>query len=135
MKVYQAIAKCAIEYQRALLNQDVPKQLAALETVRHLEKHLPHGSGFNNGTLIEIEKCNAMRLVIVTNFHKMDENGLYGGWNKYTIKLYPSFLQDYTYLIQGRENQGLRSFVADEILDSLEQEVAQNSALTLVRQP
>ena len=50
------------------------------------KNYLPHGSGFDCGTRFDFDASNPNKLVFVTDFHHMDENGYYDGWS-YACKI------------------------------------------------
>ncbi len=62
-----------------------------IETIKYLQDELPHGSGIDSGTKIDVDKCKSDRIVLTTSYHHMDENGFYSGWTDHIIRVYPSF--------------------------------------------
>ena len=52
---------------------------------------LPRGSGFDAGCTVDDYRCNDGRIVIVTSFHHMNENGYYCGWTNWTVTIQPGF--------------------------------------------
>lgn len=61
------------------------------EALTELLRHLPSGSGFNNGTQLDEPKCDGRTLVFTTAFHHMDENGFYDGWTEHTVRVHATF--------------------------------------------
>ena len=47
-----------------------------------LMEQMPSGSGFDNGTSIDLDASHAEKLVFNTSFHHMDEAGDYDGWTE-----------------------------------------------------
>src|SRR5882672_3309038 len=43
-------------------------------------EHMPSGSGFDAGTILDLEKSTGEKLVFITSFHHMNEHGSYDGW-------------------------------------------------------
>ena len=87
-----------------------------------VKDHLPSGSGFDNGTRIDMERSNASRLVFDTAFHHMHESGMYDGWTDHRVTVRPSFLGlDIT--ISGRERNQIKDLIADAFLTALSEEV------------
>ena len=61
------------------------------ETINKLVELLPSGSGFDNGTKIDLDASHAEKLVLETSFHHMDDMGGYDGWTEHTVTVTPGF--------------------------------------------
>lgn len=61
------------------------------ERIRLLAKLLPHGSGFDHVSIINLDKSHGCKIVIETSFHHMNNNGYYDGWTEHTITVTPTF--------------------------------------------
>lgn len=65
----------------------------------HLESfernHLPHGSGFDAGCKVDLDKSTPDKIYIDFSFHHMDLNGFYCGWTDHTVKITPSLQFDF----------------------------------------
>lgn len=79
----------------------------------YVRKHAPSGSGFDTGTTLVIERCNASRLVFGTEFHHMNECGYYSGWSKHTVTCRATFSGSPTWSISGRDRDGIKDHIAD----------------------
>lgn len=75
--------------------------------------YLPSGSGFDSGTLIDWERSRPDRLVLLTGFHHMDENGMYSGWSQHTVTVRPSLVHDIDLRISGPDRDGIKEYIAD----------------------
>lgn len=69
---------------------------------------LPQGSGFDNGTTIDLDESRSERLVLFTSFHHMDENGFYDGWTDHRITIVPSLQFDFNIRIGGRNRNDIK---------------------------
>lgn len=115
-KVFQALAgyltarwNCISNLDKAPQGSDEAKHWQEMvakheECVRAIEKqHLPHGSGFDSGTGVDIAACTVGRkahsgpekIVLVVEFHHMDENGMYCGWSHHRVSVVPSLLFEF----------------------------------------
>lgn len=61
------------------------------ERLRAMERELPHGSGFDAGTRIDLERSGMERVVLVTSYHHMNAHGCYDGWTDHEVIVTPSF--------------------------------------------
>jgi hypothetical protein len=61
------------------------------EAQRLARDHLPSGSGFNQGTTLDPERCRTTKLMFLTAFQHMDAAGGYGGWTSHSVKVNPLF--------------------------------------------
>jgi hypothetical protein len=86
----------------------------ALAHIDHLQRNiLPSGSGFDNGTRIDLDKSNSNKIVFTTSYHHMNENGYYDGWTHHTITAKACLRFGFSLTISGVN----RNQVKDHILD------------------
>lgn len=76
-----------------------------------LRTDFPHGSGFDHGCHLDFDKSTGERLVIVTSFHHMDENGMYDGWTEHTIIVTPSLQFGFQLRITGRDRNQIKEMM------------------------
>lgn len=113
MNVAQAIAQClfGMEHNSKAADSD----LVALWQYR-LEflatECLPSGSGFDNGTELDLERSNPQRLVFKTSFHHMTE-GSYDGWTEHSVTVRPSFLFGREIAVSGRNRNQIKDYIAE----------------------
>ncbi len=74
--------------------------------------YLPSGSGFDNGTSIDLEASHAEKLVFQTSFHHMDSDGYYCGWTDHTVTVTPSF-NGMNIRVSGRDRNEIKDYIAD----------------------
>ena len=77
------------------------------------ENNLPHGSGFDSGSMVDIVNSTSEKIVIDTSFHHMDEHGGYDGWTNHTIIITPSLKFGYTLDITGEDKNGIKEYMYD----------------------
>lgn len=85
---------------------------------------LPHGSGIDNGTTIDLDKSTGEKIVINSSYHTMDENGYYGPWIDFTVTVTPSLISECRLNISGRfgQDQDLKDHLCDVFDDCLNQD-------------
>jgi hypothetical protein len=89
------------------------------ETIKNIIKSLPHGSGIDGTTKIDLEKSTSEKIVIYSEFHNMNEVGYYDGWINFTLTIKPSLQFDTDLNITGNfgRNQDLKDYLY-EVFDS-----------------
>ena len=79
--------------------------------IAHIEKnYLPSGSGIDRGTRVDFDKSTADRIVLVFEFHHMNENGMYDGWTEHTATITPGF-NGIHIAIGGRNRNGIKDYL------------------------
>lgn len=110
MKIYQELA-----FQ---LNRYKFNQIAKRELDKFCDKYLPHGSGFDSGIKVNVEKSRADKIVLDVPYRPMDENGFYKAWVQYTCIVTPTF-EGIDLVTKGRDNNGLREYVDETMYHAL----------------
>lgn len=62
-----------------------------LDKLHECIKLLPSGSGIDSGCKIDIENSGINKVIIIIDFHHMDEHGYYCGWETYKLIAKPTF--------------------------------------------
>lgn len=73
---------------------------------------LPSGSGFDNGTTIDLDNSNAKQLAFETSFHHMNEHGMYDGWTEHRVVVKPAF-DGFTITVSGRNRNDIKDYIAE----------------------
>jgi hypothetical protein len=60
------------------------------DRLTQLADMLPHGSGIDSGTKIDLDASHAEKIVLYTSFHHMNDGG-YDGWTEHIVTVTPSF--------------------------------------------
>lgn len=114
----QVISSNVTSLQNCIVSDQLSSEWAATyrERIEHIERNvLPRGSGIDNGTKIDLDRCNPKgRQCIVFNvaFHRMDENGYYCGWQDYRVVVVPCF-DGINVNVIGRDYNGLKDYLAE----------------------
>lgn len=87
------------------------------------ENCLPSGSGFDNGTEIDVDASNGRsKIVLTTAFHHMNEGGYYDGWTEHKITVKPCLLSGFDLVISGRNRNEIKEYIHETFSRALEQE-------------
>jgi hypothetical protein len=80
------------------------------ETASLLEQYLPSGSGFDNGTTLNVDKSTPQKLVFNTAFHHLSEHGYYTKWTDHTVTVRPAF-QGLDIRVSGRNHNDIKEYI------------------------
>jgi hypothetical protein len=92
-----------------------------LQTI--VRRYMPSGSGFDNGTAIDMDRSNPARLVFCVAFHHMDTYGCYDGWTEHVVTVRACLAFGFTLTVSGRDRNGIKDYIADAFRDALQQDV------------
>lgn len=82
------------------------------ETIERLvDQHLPSGSGFDSGTKLDLDASREDKLVFVTSFHHMNQNGFYDGWTEHTVTVTPSLSDRFHLRVSGRNRNDVKDYI------------------------
>ena len=91
------------------------------DAIQALEDFLPHGSGFDNGTSVDMDRSSRKRVVLNTSYHHMTEAGFYDGWTDHDVILKPVFGPcKYDMRITGRDRNQVKDYIGDTFADLLD---------------
>lgn len=107
MKLYQAIARAVAMYHASTNSGDYADRAESL-----VKEHMPSGSGFDNGTTIDLDKSNLSRLVFKTAFHHMDDHGSYCGWSDHVVTLVAN-LDDHVIRVSGPNKRQIKDYIEE----------------------
>ena len=89
------------------LNRSTIEEIAEL-----INQYLPSGSGFDNGTTLNLDKSTPQKLVFDTSFHHMSEHGYYTRWTDHTVTVRPEF-NGLDVRVSGRDHNGIKDFITE----------------------
>ena len=122
MKLYEAIASaCA-----ARRNCDESGNTLWFE--RHTQRlcqygeALPYGSGFDDGSHIDLQESSDTKIVIRTQFHHMDEHGGYDGWTAHKVTVKPNLVHGITLTVSGRNRNEIKDYISETFDQALQEE-------------
>ena len=91
MKLYQKLASLVSARENCLLTNNNEWAEKHEENIINLVKnYMPCGSGFNEGTTIDLEKSTNEKLIFNSAFHFSDDKGLYADWVEFIAVVTPS---------------------------------------------
>ncbi len=93
------------------------------ETINKLVDKLPSGSGFDNGTKIDLDASHADKLVFYTSYHHSNESGMYDGWTDHTVTVTPSLVNGFNLRISGRNRNDIKEMMYEEFDYALREDV------------
>lgn len=118
-KLYSAIARSVQARLNCITANNSEWQAKHEATIDALCDEMPSGSGFDNGTKLDLDASTGDKLVFTTAYHHMDENGGYSGWTQHTVTAKPSLVHDFTLTIGGRDRNGIKEYIADTFNSAL----------------
>lgn len=74
---------------------------------------MPHGSGVDTGTTLDMESSTPDRLCFSLSFHHMNDVGYYDGWTEHRVIARPSFLYGLDIRVTGRDRNGIKEYLGD----------------------
>lgn len=89
------------------------------ESLRAIQKQLPSGSGIDSGTTIDMDRSTPERIVLVADFHHMNDAGMYDGWTAHTVIVRASLLFGLDIRISGRDRNGIKEYLGDVYREAL----------------
>ena len=123
-KLYSALANLLSAHACCVATGN--KDAATLHYGRITElvrNNMPSGSGFDNGTTLDLEASSADKLVFDTSFHHMDESGYYDGWTEHRIYVTPSLIHGVELRITGKDRNQIKDYIHDAFSSALKAEV------------
>jgi hypothetical protein len=123
-KVYARLASCLQARLNCAKMNNREWYEKHTDTINELiENYLPHGSGFDCGCKFDYERSKPDRLVITTEYHRMDDNGFYDGWTSHDVIVTPSLSSWYDIRITGKDRNGWKEYAYQEFDYCLTQEI------------
>lgn len=121
--LYKAIASALEAKQNCLISGNHEWSRRWMDVLKRLDRELPSGAGFDNGSVIVKAESVFDRIVIATSFHHMNEHGCYDGWTEHRVVVEPDMVHDFTIKVSGRDRNGIKDFIADAFREALAGEV------------
>lgn len=91
-----------------------------------VNNHMPSGSGWDNGTSINLDASSSERLRFYGGFHHMDEYWFYDGWTEHTIDVTASLAFGLNLRITGRNRNGIKDYLAEMFQHILRSELLEH---------
>ncbi len=110
--LYQRIAQLVIQNKNcAESNNDEWEQKSRAELEQIAKDVLPRGSGIDCGTKIDLDASNGNKLVLITSFHHMNEDGFYDGWTEHSVIVTPDLAFGFNLKITGRDRNEIKEYL------------------------
>lgn len=113
MQVNRAIARAVALFHSSENSGDYARRAEMLT-----KEHMPSGSGFDNGTTIDLERSNLRRLVFNTSFHHMNDAGMYVGWTDHKVTIEAN-LDGHVIRVSGPNKRGIKEHIESEFWSAL----------------
>lgn len=84
---------------------------------------MPSGSGFDNGTRLDMDASHDDKLVFTTSYHHMNENGYYDGWTDHTVTVTPAF-NGFHIRVSGRNRNDIKDYIGEVFHAVLSEEIS-----------
>ena len=89
------------------------------EILSLVKNHMPSGSGFDNGTKIDLDRSHADKLIFHTSFHHMNDTGYYCGWTDHTVTVTPSLYLTFNLRVSGRNVNDIKEYIDEAFRHAL----------------
>lgn len=110
--LYQELAARIIQRRNCINSNNQEWLKKTEEAIESLVSYLPHGSGIDSGTNLDLEASDGRhRIVLHTSFHHMDEGGMYDGWTDHTITVRPDLSFGLDLTISGRDRNEIKDYL------------------------
>ena len=125
MELYQELA--SLLKWRKTVNEEYQKQLE--DKLDILTNYLPSGSGFDDGSVVDVNKSNNNKIIIHSAYHHLDNNGFYDGWSNFSIIIKPDLMFGFTLTLIGNTtirkyfDCDFRNYVIDIFSDTLHKKI------------
>lgn len=124
MKLYQRIAELLTARQNCEATGNTEWHQRHTERLLSLvKKYMPSGSGFDQGTTIDLSLSKPNKIDFDTSFHHMDANGGYDGWTDHSITITPDFVSQINLRITGRDRNDVKEYIHEVFSDVLTREI------------
>jgi hypothetical protein len=114
MKTYQRIAQLLDARQHCKESKNTEwfdKHTDSIEEI--VKNNLPSGSGLDAGVVLDFETSNPEKIVLLTSYHHMNENGFYNGWSDHKVIVTPSLAFGMNIKITGENRNDIKDFLFD----------------------
>lgn len=124
-KVYQELAT-AVTARRNCIERNNGEWLGRWENhiAAIVEAHLPSGGGFDCGAKLDLDESTAEKLVLTTEFHHMNDGGMYDGWTGHRVIVTPSLQFGFSLRIAGRDRSQIKEYMHDVFQSALSEDCA-----------
>jgi len=111
VSLYKAFSKTFEAWQRSMGGW---REIYENDLDRLLD-YLPHGSGIDVETLLDVKASKVNRLVFNSAYHVMNRDGFYTRWIEYSVILTPSLSFDFDVRVTGNfgREQDIKQYLTE----------------------
>lgn len=117
-KLFSLIA-CRIQQAKGTF-PNIAAERSQEEIERLVKEFMPSGSGFDAGTTFDLDASNRLKMVFKTEFHHMNDNGMYDGWTQHSVIVTPHF-GGFDIRVTGRNRNDIKDYIGDAFESALSQ--------------
>jgi len=100
---------------------DTLRNKAARDLENWGRDYLPYGSGFDAGCYVWIEKSTRNKIILLCDFHHMNDVGYYIGWTRHKVIVTPDLAFGFNLRVTGENKRGIKDYIGDVVYDALSQ--------------
>ncbi len=113
-RVFERLAQLVDAYHRSVAGDNHEWAERHEELAKEIVRaRLPHGSGFDDGTSLDLDASSVDRLVFKTAFHHMNEHGYYDRWTYHAVTVRPSLAHGFLLSVGGRDRNDVKAYIAE----------------------
>ena len=116
-KLYQEMASLILARANCIAKANTEWQSNHEDRLQELLQELPHGSGLDYTWNYDFSKSNQDKMVLLMNFHAMNQDGYYDGIIDFKVTITASLTNDINMVITG--NFGKYQDIKDYLYDIL----------------
>lgn len=122
--LYVRLARCVGAYHRCVASGNREWERRWCEEIVDLcKEYLPSGSGFDSGSMLDLQLSSENKLQFSTSFHHMDDNGYYDGWSEHFVIVTPDLGNGYNLRVTGRDRNQIKEYIGEIFGDVLRTKV------------
>jgi len=109
--VVSRLARAVDAHLRSVAHGNTEWTLKHEEEIERLMDLLPSGSGWDNGTKIDLDRSTGERIILYGGYHHMNESGMYDGWTEHEIWVRASLVSGIDLKITGRDRHEIKDYL------------------------
>jgi hypothetical protein len=90
------------------------------------DDYLPSGSGIDHGTSVDLGRSTGSELVLLADYHHMDEGGCYDGWTEHEVLASPTF-DGFSVDVSGPNRNDIREYLGDVFHSALAETITDDA--------
>ena len=127
MQLYQRLSGALRAMHNCQESKNIEWEAKHHDTIIALQEHIPHGSGLDNSTELDLENSTPEKLVFAADFHHMNGDGYYIGWTDHTVVVKASLQFGIDVKVTGRDRNQIKEYIGEIFQTALTQEIPNRS--------